>query len=278
MSNLAVLMTVFNRKKQTLDCLKKLFDQNMNVSLGVEIEVFMVDDGCTDGTAKAVAEKFSNVKIIKGTGDLFWNGGMHLAWSVAIKQKEFDYYFWLNDDTSLEKYALKNLLNTSMYFRNESIIIGSTCASDNSEKITYGGRSLSTGLLKPKQYPQECDYFNGNIVLIPSYCYQILGINDPIFRHSLGDFDYGLRAKSRGVKMYVAPKILGECDIHQELATWCNPKKSFLKRWKAFRSPLGNNPEEFFIFEKRHKGLRLAIFHYFTNHLRVVCPKLWKKK
>ena len=51
----------------------------------------------------------------------------------------------------------------------------------------------------------------------------------------------------------------------------------FLIKEKAFTTPTGQNPEEFFIFEKRHKGILIAIFHYITNHLRVIMPTLWKK-
>ncbi|SFB69813.1 Glycosyl transferase family 2 [Zunongwangia mangrovi] len=270
---IAVLLTVFNRKEQTLSCLKRLFDQDISQSF--EISVFMVDDGSADGTSDAVKDRFPKVNVIKGSGDLFWNRGMHLAWTTALKKQEFDYYLWLNDDTYLKRDALKKLLNTSYDFKNESIIVGTTSALNNHNLVTYGGRSRKKGLLIPKESPEECDYFNGNIVLIPSYVYKIVGLNDPIFRHALGDFDYGLRAKAKGVKIYIASEILGRCDLHTELATWCNPKKSFLKRWKAFRSPLGNNPEEFYKFEKRHKGLGIALFHYLTNHIRLVAPKLW---
>jgi hypothetical protein len=79
-----------------------------------------------------------------------------------------------------------------------------------------------------------------------------------------------------GVKSFVAPGVIGACDLHPSLATWCNPKKSFKVRWKAFRGPLGNNPEEFFVFKMREEGLFIAIITYFTNHLRVFFPKLWQ--
>ena len=102
-------------------------------------------------------------------------------------------------------------------------------------------------------------------------------MNDPVFHHYLGDFDYGLRAAKAGIPSYVAPKVIGKCDEHEVLSTWCNPEVPFKKRWKAFRTPLGQNPEEFFVFEKRRGGLGKAILHYLTNHLRVVCPALWNK-
>ena len=47
----AVLLTVFNRKDKTLQCLSRLFDQLPVEDL--QIDVFQTDDGCTDGTAEA---------------------------------------------------------------------------------------------------------------------------------------------------------------------------------------------------------------------------------
>ena len=42
-------------------------------------------------------------------------------------------------------------------------------------------------------------------------------MNDYRFRHALGDFDYGMRARKLGVQSVVAPGILGECDEHDSL-------------------------------------------------------------
>ncbi|MDO6739090.1 glycosyltransferase family 2 protein [Wenyingzhuangia sp. 2_MG-2023] len=276
MKNIAVLLTVYNRKKETLNCLQQIYNQHLNKEYN--IDVYLINDGCTDGTPDLVQQLYPNVKIINSEGDLFWNRGMHLAWSIAAKKKEYNFYLWLNDDTQLKNNALNILLETSAGLDDQSIVIGSTHAIQNNMELTYGGRSLNQGLILPKNEIIACDYFNGNIVLIPEFVYKKVGMNDPIFHHALGDFDYGLRARKKGVTMYIAPGFLGACDAHESLATWCNPNKTFKQRVKAFRSPLGNNPEEHYIYEKRHYGTIIAVFHYFTNHLRVVFPSLWDKK
>ncbi len=276
MQTIAVLITVHNRKSKTLACLKHLFAASKPKNLS--IEVFLVDDGSTDGTSEAVRKKYPEVNLIHGTGDLFWNQGMRLAWETAAQTKDYDFYLWLNDDTLIYKNVLEALLSTSIQYENKSIIVGTTCAVNNKQQITYGGRTKQNGLLVPQDSPLACDFFNGNIVLIPKAVYEKNGINDPSFRHALGDFDYGLRARKLRIQIYIAPGILGECDVHETLATWCNPQKTINHRWKAFRSPLGNNPKEFFIFENRHNGFIMACFHYITNYLRVLFPWIWKIK
>ena len=273
MIEIAVLITCFNRKEKTLKCLDCLYAQ-LPIE-GYEVDVYLTNDGCTDGTPEVVSERYPKVHIINGDGNLYWNRGMYTAWKVAAETRDYDFYLWLNDDTLTYSHTLETLLDSSKSRDNKSIIVGTTCATNNPSIITYGGRKINKGLLPASKNTIECDYFNGNIILIPKYVYQQIGMNDPRFRHALGDFDYGMRASKLGIKSIIAPNILGECDEHESLPTWCNPQKPFNKRWQAFRTPLGHDPEEFFIYEFRHHGLTMACFHYLTNHLRVICPYLW---
>ena len=105
--------------------------------------------------------------------------------------------------------------------------------------------------------------------------YAKVGKIDAAFHHAVGDFDYGLRAQQLGIESLVCPHINGECDEHEDLLAWCNPKTPLKKRLKLLYTPLGNHPIEFFIFEKRHNGLLKAYFHFLTNHLRAIFPSLW---
>lgn len=273
MQTIAVLMTVHNRKKETINCLKYLYAQ-LPVN-GFETDIYMTDDGCTDGTAEAIQEKFPAVCIIQGDGTLYWNQGMYKAWLKARTTKDYDFYLWLNDDTTLNPEAINTLLACSYLYQNRSIIVGTTSTTNNKLIVTYGGR-MKNRLIIPNSLPQKCDLFNGNIVLIPRHVFNLIGMNDSQFKHALGDFDYGLRAKKKGITSIIAPGILGKCDLHNSLPAWCNPRKTLKQRWKAFRTPLGHNPEEFFVYEYRHHGILSACIHYFTNHLRVIFPKLWK--
>lgn len=274
MTTIATLITVHNRKEKTLQCLRGFYKQ-LPVE-GYKLDVYLTDDGCIDGTPEAIREEFPLVKIINADGSLFWNRGMYAAWSKAEQTADYDYYLWLNDDTILFEESLRKLLLTSNENDNKCIVIGATCDS-NKEHVTYGGRDINGNLLSIRDTTQKCIAFNGNIVLIPRYIYQLLGKNLYIYRHALGDFDYGLRAHKKGIVSIVAPGCLGICDNNVFTPKWCNPKISFKERWKAFRTPLGNNPEELFIFSYKNYGILIAIKHYITNHIRVCFPSLWIK-
>lgn len=273
MQSLAVLLTVFNRKGKTLECLKRLYTQ---LPLdGYQVDVYLTNDGCTDGTPEAVKEQFPEVNIINGNGNLFWNRGMYTAWHEAAK-KNYDFYLWLNDDTYVYPNMLCSLLKASSVKNDMAIIVGATQSLDG-KKITYGGRLSNGKIPTPDGNFTSVQYFNGNIVLVPSYVYNKLGNLDYYFTHSKGDFDYGLRAYKAGIEMYQVGECLGECDLHETLDKWCNPKVPFVQRWKVLYRPNGMPPKETFHLEKKYRGLIIAIFHYITIHIRCLLPSLWIK-
>lgn len=274
-NSIAALLTCHNRRDKTIMCLHALYNQQ-NFGEQYNIEVFLVDDGSTDGTSEAVREKFPEVKIIMGNGNLYWNRGMHLAWTEAAKQS-FDFYIWLNDDTMLFPGALQDLLNCAQLTNEKSIICGTTRSALNGA-VTYGGRSRTKGLLKPNNQLQQCDYFNGNCVLVPDSVFKTVGNLDYMFSHSTGDWDYGMRAAKKGIKLFISFYYIGTCEKHDSLPKWCSPSVKLKERIKAFKTPLSVNPVQHFKFDLRHNGLFSAVKHFVTIHFRLFFPSLWSQK
>ncbi|MBC7845814.1 MAG: glycosyltransferase family 2 protein [Flavobacterium sp.] len=269
---IAVLLTCHNRKEKTLACLKALYQ--CDVPENYIFEVFLVDDGSTDGTSEVIGHKFPLVNLIQGDGNLYWNRGMHLAWEIASKAKDFDYYLWLNDDTFLTKEAFHTLLSQTFA---KAIVCGAT-QSKATHEITYGGFGKNPDrLIAPDGSFQESDYCNGNCVLIPRAVFKVLGNLDPVFHHAVGDFDYSGRAKKMGIELFVAPQFIGTCESHDSVPKWRSPSVSIVARLKSlYSASSGCYPPEFFVFEKRHNGFFMAVFHYFSTHLRAIIPQLWK--
>ena len=109
----AVLLTCYNRKEKTLACLHSFVEARKPD--GYIFDIYLVDDGSTDGTSDFVMDIFPDVNIIKGAGNLFWAGGMRLAWKTALKRKEYDAFLLLNDDVVLFNDFLHNLIETDMH-------------------------------------------------------------------------------------------------------------------------------------------------------------------
>lgn len=254
MIQLAVLLTVHNRKMQTLAALEALYGQ-AELAGEAAVSVYVVDDASTDGTSAAVAERFPEVSLLQGTGNLYWNGGMRHAFGEALKIGH-DYYLWLNDDTTLFPTALVRLLDSSFQLGSKAIVAASVQDSLTSQ-LTYGGvrrldrwRPLKFTKVMPREEPVPVETMNGNCVLVPQAVAQVVGNLDPLFTHGMGDFDYGLRARKLGFEIYLAPGYYGYCQINPPE----DKELSLNARWEKLLSPLGLPPFEWAGFARRYAG------------------------
>lgn len=278
--HIAVLITVHNRKNKTLTCLEKLFAQTLPDRH--ILEVYLTDDGCTDGTPEAIRKLYPQVNIINGDGSLYWNRGMYRAWQEAAK-KNYDFYLWLNDDTYLYDGSLACLLEASLSKQDTAIIVGATESSDH-KAMTYGGEDCDGKLQPVDGILSEIVTFNGNIVLIPALVYARLGNLNHYYIHNRGDTDYGIRAMKAGLKSFQAGKVLGMCN-RDCLISWRKlPNLPLSERIKLILSHKGYKHNEMFHLYHRQHGLCKAIFLYFDIWIYCLCPnvslrvRVWKKK
>ena len=271
-TRIGVVMASHNRKDMTIECLRRLYSQEGKDN-EFRLSVYLTDDGSTDGTAEAVEREFPEVHMLKGDGTLFWNGGMHLAFSEAMREIP-DYYLWLNDDTFLDPCACKLLLSdyekvSTDGFRRH-IIIGTT-KDPNSVHITYGGyirRSIwhpfRYQALLPGNSPKPCDAMNGNCVLIAREVVELVGNLDPVFTHFNGDFDYALRARKLGCSIWVSTGYVGICECDGLLGgSWRDGTLPLRKRWAAIMSQKDQPMRERMIYVRRHGGLLWPIIFCF---------------
>ncbi len=263
MHRIAVLLTCFNRHSTTLRCLKRVFQ------LLPDAEVYLVDDQSTDGTASAVMNEFPQVHIISGTGDLFWNRGMYLAWERA-KSRNYSHFLWLNDDVVLYDDCFVDLLACSDLCRHKAIISGIIESHDGKE-VLYGGTSPAKRLLEPTGAMQTITNMNGNVVLVPAAVFAKLGNLDPHFHHDLGDVDYGLRAQRLGIGVRTTRVAVGSCDRNNScrVRLWGS---NLLTRFKKLYSPLGNHPCINFYFRRTHYSWGNAFAYFVFIHLLNVAP------
>lgn len=258
---IAALITCHNRKAQTLACLEALYQNTLPD--GYSLDVFLVDDGSIDGTEQAVRERYPQVNVIKGDGSLYWNGGMRVAFAAAM-EKDFDYYLWLNDDTQLYPNVLDALISTHERLSKEDraplIIVGSTQDIDVA-KLTYGGMHrvskwlpLRMGKVMPQKEAVQCDTMNGNCVLLSRVVVKLVGNLDRSYTHSMGDIDYGFRARKLGCKIWVVPGFVGKCDLNTGKGMWADVRLPLQERWKRMLGPKGLPPKEWLAFTHRHGG------------------------
>lgn len=248
-TRLAVLLTSHDRRDQTLRAIAALERQS---GLDASVDVVLVDAGSTDGTAEAVRERFPHVTVDEAGPELFWNAGMRRAWRIARRSAP-DAYLWLNDDTHLDPDAVARL--SEVWHRvGDAIVAGATRDPDTGE-VTYGGvrrddrrRPLRFSRVTPEEQPVPIETVNGNCVLVPSAVAEVVGNLDPRFTHGMGDFDYGLRARRKGIPVLLAPGTVGTCAANPGV------ERDPAAELRHLRSPKGLPVGEWLTFARRWAG------------------------
>jgi GT2 family glycosyltransferase len=255
---IAAILTCHNRRDKTLACLSALYAaRDRAAELG--LQVYLTDDGSTDGTAAAVRAFDPRIQVVQGTGGLYWNRGMVAAWRAALESDgAYDAFLLLNDDTLLDADALSVLLEPAGKIRTNAIIVGAVRDPESGE-LTYGGiRRTSrwhpgrTTQLPIASEPQDADTFNANCVLVPAGCVERIGTLDPVFTHAMGDFDYGLRARKAGIRVVVAPGTVGTCPRNDLRGSWRDSSLSTRERLRRLNSPKGLPYREWQQYLRRH--------------------------
>jgi GT2 family glycosyltransferase len=149
---------------------------------------------------------------------------MRLAWQHALTQlPDASAFIWLNDDVLLDDDALLRLIQAwQLATRQTEKPVGAVVGAmrePGTARLSYGGRRRHSVLQPLRLGPvltasdqlQRCDFINGNWCLIPAAVVAEIGILSPQFTHSMGDYDYGLRALQAGFLLYQAPGSFGEC-------------------------------------------------------------------
>jgi GT2 family glycosyltransferase len=271
---IAILLTCHNRKQKTLECLTALY---LNELVGYSFDVFLVDDGSTDGSTDAVRENFAKVNVIQGTGNLYWNQGMRLAWETAAEKFDYDYYIWLNDDTLLDKNAIKDLISCYLEVLNEfqmqSVVTAACRKSEMENEFSYGGR-IEVGPVIPNGNLQTCKFINGNAVLVPKKIFKKIGIHSSDYTHAMGDFDYGLRAINAGFNCYTTKEYIATCPPNNGVPGWCNPKTPLIRRLRLLYSPLGLNLKEYNRFRRKFWGWKWMVFAI-KAYCKAISPKFY---
>jgi GT2 family glycosyltransferase len=238
-----------------MSCLQHLF------AIRQDVDVYLVDDQSSDGTTEAIAKLYPQITIIAGTGNLFWNRGMYLAWQHASKF-DYDFYVWLNDDVLLLPNSFDELFACATLTDNKAIISGLISTAEGTA-IIYGGTDKNKQLLSENLKLNAITHMNGNVVLVPKDVFNLLGNLDPFYHHDLGDVDYGLRALKKNIGVFTTRQVIATGDRNDMCRVRLN-HSTIKKRFQQLYAPLGSNPRINFYFRKKHYGLLHAML-YNTN-------------
>lgn len=280
MKEIAILLTCFNRREKTLSCLNSLFSAKKPDN--VKLNIFIVDDASSDGTYESISLNYPFIHLLKGNGNLYWAGGMRMAWDFASRNGIFDYVLLLNDDVILKKDFLLDLFVAEEFLTNfnntKGIYISSTESYDN--KVSYGGNRLtrnrfgfSIKKITPIDKPQFCDIANANIMLIHKSVIDKIGFFDNNFIHGIADYDYSLSAIKNNISIVMSSNFGGYCDDdhYKDIPT---NKTKLSDRITYLKSPTGLAYDNYIYFIRKHfPSLLIPVF--FNLWFRTIFPKIW---
>ncbi|KFK88298.1 glucosyl transferase [Streptomyces sp. JS01] len=223
--HLAVLMTSHDRRARTLSALRALEEQR-GLPAWTTLGVHLVDTGSTDGTPEAVRRCHPAVEVMSVGADVSRNqalriasrnsrsgggGGGPLGGTPGGPSHAWTHQLWLDDGVELFRDSLATLLRTSEAAGSDAVVVGAV-RNAYGDTVYSGRRGRSLTLVEPGAHrPERCDTYDGRVVLVPRAVYDLVGDPDKVFRHRMGDYDHGRRARRAGVAAFVAPGHAGEC-------------------------------------------------------------------
>ncbi|MEM6252985.1 MAG: glycosyltransferase family 2 protein [Cyanobacteria bacterium P01_D01_bin.156] len=229
-----IIVPVHNRKNITLKCLEYLAIQRAIDTF----QVVIIDDGCTDGTAAAVAAKYPQVHILSSTGgNLWWTGAIKLGMQYAYEQGAH-YIIWLNDDTLPKTNTFSQLITFCK--KHPKTIAASQCYYDGA--FTYGGQTRHRFRQTPAYaVPAEilsCDALDGNAVCLPRSVIDDIGYPPAnLIPHYGGDNIYTWSAKQAGYKLYLLGDAISICPRDHPRISWTQGSETIWQHWQAAMSP-----------------------------------------
>lgn len=202
------VVPVYNRLEVT-----KLFLEYINGQDYPAIHMVIVDDGSSDGTGEYLAQSSqNNLTVLKGDGNLWWGGAMHLGMSYVMGvAKVSDYLLILNDDVRIERDYISTLVKESV--SNGAAVVGSSQRDEVSGKLSGGGFHIDYWGMR--FVPVDCcvdqnitvDALPGRGVLFPMRAVFAAGkVNARFFPHFLGDLEYTARVGESGFKILLSKR------------------------------------------------------------------------
>jgi GT2 family glycosyltransferase len=248
------------------------------------LDIYLTDDGSTDGTAEEVIKLFPEVTVIKGDGNLFWAEGMRRSWSKAL-ENPYDGFLLLNDDVEIYDNVFDQLLAAHEYslkaHNRPGIYIGPT-EDKQLGRLTYSGSLILNKFLythkrlQPNGSFQKCDLANANILMVSNAVVQEMGIFPEGYAHGSADYDYTLTASRKGIPVIVSREYCGHCEYDHGDKYENFENISFQERKKILNNPTG------FAFSSRKKFMKKFFpvrypFFVFFGYFKLYFPRFYKK-
>jgi len=251
MHKIFICITIKDRIKFTLACIKSIYAQNYK-----NIQIIISDDASIDNSAEIIKSNFSDVIILKGDGNLWWTGGINLCIKEALKLgDENDFIFTLNNDTILPDKTFQILIQHAHKYPKIIIGILNRIIDDRNKIECSAFLKRQKGIIKGSYYAifntfdsinkidkeyYEVDSLTGKGVLIPLVVFNEIGCFNDSIRHYHADTEFFIRAKNNNFNLhYLTTSFLYSDTKETGIGTKYTNKNfiQFIKSFFTLKSP-----------------------------------------
>ena len=215
-TDLSIIIVNWNTRDLLLQCLESVYQ----TVRGMEVEVFVVDNGSADGSEAAVKEGFPEVRLVENRLNL----GFARANNQALHQSRGDFLLLLNPDAQVKEGAIERLLSFMRDHSETGAAGPQLLNSDGSKQNAIANfPSLATELLNksllrrlfPQKFPgKEIDYPRpievdsviGACMIVQRRAMEEVGFLDEDYFLFLEETDWCFQMKKAGWKIYHLPQ------------------------------------------------------------------------
>lgn len=225
-------------------------------------EVVVIDNGSVDGTKEYVENKYPQVKLIRTEKNLGYSGGFNFGLKYAFDEQNADYVLITNNDVKADSKMISALVETAVTDDKIGFTIGKTYLYDNPTVLQSVGRgedpinwhSQHIGFNEKDigQYDKvdERPFCDDIHWLVNRKVYEETGGYDTIFKFQAEDFDWQVRAKQAGFKIYFTP---------------------YAKIWHKYSATIGKNSSFRLYYDFRNLSIVIMKYReieFIKKHLR----------
>lgn len=204
MKNFIIIIPVFNPPKSFIENLRNIASNELSI---LE-HILIVDDGSTNNTLSEVASIFPSITQIRGSGNLWWGGGMHMGMEYAINHN-YDVVVWLNHDCTPDLGTIQGLVDHASKIGIGAVSAWCYCKEDPRYAVNPGFRNFREIPINELQANKllEVDGVNGNCTAISVEAIKKVGLPRVDLQPHYADGPYTWRLHQHGYKNFVAPNF-----------------------------------------------------------------------
>ncbi len=242
---IAIIILNWNGKEHLSVCLRSVLRQSLPSS---DYQIWLVDNGSTDGSVDYVKEYFPSVKIIALDSNTGFAEGNNIGIRQALVEKNIRFIVTLNNDTEVDMYWLESLLAVAisdkhigavcskMLFYNQRNIIdsaGDYILSGTLKVVTRGYKEEDKG-----QYNtvEECFSARAGAALYRREMLEDIQQGEDYFDSKffayIEDVDLSVRARLRNWKIMYAPKAI----VYHKVSATTKKISYLFRRFQAGRN------------------------------------------